>query len=351
FQFYHDKLYYSDFVADLKRYVRLAQRLYPCTDHMPGVVLTISHKKRETLNRILNDKDVATRDFVAIPSPGLVLGTKCQPQEMKVYVGMSVYGCVRTFSGDIVNGVDYVVKEVLADKITVDIDPQYNLTEPEDVQKCTEKLQPFVEAVTEVLKTGGPKTVEELIQARIKGIPKVLTACFSRDKPWLRWLNFALLFPKTFDVAGNVVSLVGGGSEEVESWEEDSEEIDLNKIPKRIVLSHADFACKLRLPYARCYYTVQGKTYRETHVILLDTSHKFFDMRKLIVGMSRATHGKYVHVATVRDEKQMLSMDSLSLPAHANTEAVSSLQDRMGDTSDGLADAIDEEDEWDPSLY
>ena len=38
FQFYHDKLYYSDFVADLKRYVRLAQRLYSCTDHVPGVV-------------------------------------------------------------------------------------------------------------------------------------------------------------------------------------------------------------------------------------------------------------------------------------------------------------------------
>ena len=133
--------------------------------------------------------------------------------------------------------------------------------------------------------------------------------------------------------------------------QEDAEAIDLNKIPKRIVLSHADFVCKLRMPYARCYYTVQGKTYRDTHVVLLDTSHKHFDMRKLIVGMSRVTHGKYVHVATVRDEKQMLSMDSLSLPAHANTEAVSSLQDRMGDTSDGLADAIDEEDEWDPSLY
>ena len=57
---------------------------YPCTDHVPGVLLTISHKKRETLNRILNDKDVATKGFVVIPSPGPVLGTKCQPQEMKV---------------------------------------------------------------------------------------------------------------------------------------------------------------------------------------------------------------------------------------------------------------------------
>lgn len=63
---------------------------------------------------------------------------------MKVYVGMSVYGCARSFNGDIVNGVDYVVKEVLPDTIVVDIDPQYNLTTPEDVLKCTAKLQPFV---------------------------------------------------------------------------------------------------------------------------------------------------------------------------------------------------------------
>ena len=59
-------------------------------------------------------------------------------------MGMSVYGCVRSFNGDIVNGVDYVVKEILQDKIVVDIDPQYNLITPEGVQKCIAKLQPFV---------------------------------------------------------------------------------------------------------------------------------------------------------------------------------------------------------------
>ena len=48
----------------------------------------------------------------------------------------------------------------------------------------------------------------KLIQARIKGVAKELRACFSRDKPWLCWLNFALLFPQTFEVSGNVVSLV-----------------------------------------------------------------------------------------------------------------------------------------------
>ena len=117
-------------------------------------------------------------------------------------------------------------------------------------------------------------------------------------------------------------------------------------IPKRIVLSHTDFVKKLRMPYARCYYTVQGKTYRDTHVVLLDTSHKHFDMRKLIVGMSRATHGQYVHVATPVDEKRMLG---LSKPMQANTEAlqVEEPEDMMA----GGSYCVDEEEDWDPSLY
>ena len=192
-----------------------------------------------------------------------------------------------------------------------------------------------MQAVVDVLQTG-PTTVEELVQARIKDMSKALTACFHKDKPWLRWLNFALLFPKTFEVSGNVVSLVG------DSEEEDTEAIDLNKIPKRIVLSHTDFVCKLRLPYARCYYTVQGKTYRNTHVVLLDTLHKRFDMRKLVVGMSRATHGQYVHVATRADEKRMLG---LSQPAEA---AQAAEPDNM---MTGSSHCVDAEEDWDPSLY
>ncbi len=127
-----------------------------------------------------------------------------------------------------------------------------------------------------------------------------------------------------------------------------AEAIDLNKIPKRIVLSHADFVCKLRMPYARCFYTVQGKTYRDTHVVLLDTSHKCFDMRKLIVGMSRATHGQYVHVATGVDEKRMLGLSKPPL-AQATTEAMR--VDGPDDMMMGGEYCVDEEEDWDPSLY
>ena len=52
----------------------------------------------------------------------------------------------------------------------------------------------------------------------------------------------------------------------------------------------------LRLTHAMCYFTVQGRTIRDKHILLADTDHRHFSTRSLIVGMSRATHGKFVHV-------------------------------------------------------
>ena len=53
---------------------------------------------------------------------------------------------------------------------------------------------------------------------------------------------------------------------------------------------------QLRLCHAMCYYTSQGRTVRDRHVVLLDTCHPRFSIRALIVGMSRATHGDFVHI-------------------------------------------------------
>ena len=52
----------------------------------------------------------------------------------------------------------------------------------------------------------------------------------------------------------------------------------------------------LRLTHAMCYFTIQGRTIRDKHILLSDTDHPYFSVRNLIVGMSRATHGKHVHV-------------------------------------------------------
>ena len=64
-----------------------------------------------------------------------------------------------------------------------------------------------------------------------------------------------------------------------------------------------DEACtQLRLCHAMCYYTCQGRTIRDRHIVLLDARHKHFSVRALIVGLSRATHGKYLHVGDDNSE-------------------------------------------------
>ena len=63
----------------------------------------------------------------------------------------------------------------------------------------------------------------------------------------------------------------------------------------------------LRLTHAMCYYTIQGRTIRDRHILLFDTGHPHFSRRTLIVGLSRATHGKNVHVVT--DETEILGRE------------------------------------------
>ena len=62
-------------------------------------------------------------------------------------------------------------------------------------------------------------------------------------------------------------------------------------------------ACsQLRLAHAMCYYTVQGRTIRDRHIVLLDTDHQHFTTRSLIVALSRATHGRFLHVGDSTSE-------------------------------------------------
>ena len=73
---------------------------------------------------------------------------------------------------------------------------------------------------------------------------------------------------------------------------------------ERTSVTLADARTQLRLCHAQCYYTVQGRTVRDRHILLLDTGHPYFSVRALIVGLSRATHGRYLHVGD--DEAEAL---------------------------------------------
>ena len=60
--------------------------------------------------------------------------------------------------------------------------------------------------------------------------------------------------------------------------------------------------------------------------------------------MSRATHGKYVHVATGLDEKKLLAVEK-ARPVIPDADEPDDIMAFTGDFH------IDEEDDWDPSLY
>ena len=79
--------------------------------------------------------------------------------------------------------------------------------------------------------------------------------------------------------------------------EEDGELIDVK-------LSEA---CRLLRPgYAVTYNALQGLTLKEKHIVLADVRHTHFTARHLNVGMSRATHGRFVHILSAREQRALL---------------------------------------------
>ena len=81
--------------------------------------------------------------------------------------------------------------------------------------------------------------------------------------------------------------------------------MDVSKAKEEVTVPLTDVPAVLCMTHAMCYYTVHGRTLRG-NIVLLDTSNKHFSRRALIVGLSRATHGDHVHVATDEEAKIFL---------------------------------------------
>ena len=71
-----------------------------------------------------------------------------------------------------------------------------------------------------------------------------------------------------------------------------------DEVPE-VTVPLGDVPTLLRLTRARCYVTCQGRSIDlNKPVLLIDTHHRFFTRRALIVGMSRVRHGQDLHIAT-----------------------------------------------------
>ena len=112
------------------------------------------------------------------------------------------------------------------------------------------------------------------------------------------------LFPAKLMTSGNKISL-----------KEATEEVEDS--PETVELSHNEASMYLRLTYALTYASIQGRTIRNKNICLLDTHHRrFFTTRHLIVGVSRATHGRYVHIPTETQEKAVLQKAAGNVSEH-----------------------------------
>ena len=72
------------------------------------------------------------------------------------------------------------------------------------------------------------------------------------------------------------------------------------------ILKYSDVAKYLRLQHALVHACVQGRTMRNEHIGILDYCTRNFTVRNMIVAMSRATHGQFVHVFSPEQQRGLL---------------------------------------------
>ena len=103
---------------------------------------------------------------------------------------------------------------------------------------------------------------------------------------------------------------------EAEEDSEEEEEEEVKPPPKKKakvqqevgvhILSYKQVMEMLRLQHALVHASTQGRTMRNEHIGILDCFTPNFTMRNMIVAMSRATHGEFVHVFSSEQQKDLI---------------------------------------------
>jgi hypothetical protein len=201
-----------DYVGDESRLavdVSDATHRYPWDGELTAEtrVFAITHRLRMAVNKIMNERFVATRlGAVLVVANGAVPGQN-QPQNMWLLPGMLLQGCSKT-NTRVLNGVHYRVLAVSDSEISVQMIERYR--KPDD--ECSKR------------------------DARLQAV---------------------------------------------------------------LTLDHDAASKELRLLHCCTYRSAQGCTIAQpTPVLLLDTSHEYFDHRTLVVGMSRVEHGSQLRIAS-----------------------------------------------------
>ena len=227
--------------------VALTQKRYPLKekeeiDHY----FVMSHKLRVQINAEQNAIQAARQErTLSLKSPGEMPGIMMQPQDMQIWVGMELLCHRRKHVEDApVNGGVYCVRSFDHETVTIQLAPEYRQQfEWKPAKKEQESASDDEESEDEDL-----RDEREAAEERRKA---------------------------------------------------------MRELKSYYTLSHAEAARVLRLQHALVYASIQGRTMREKHICLMDTANGNFTVRHLIVAVSRATHGKYVHIPTAAQEAKI----------------------------------------------
>jgi len=96
-------------------------------------------------------------------------------------------------------------------------------------------------------------------------------------------------------------------------------------VEETLTLPFAVASTFLRLAFASTYQSMQGRTVRNTRLLLVDCNHPSYSLRHLVVGMSRLNRGEFLHILTPAEEEEL------------KTKGLARLRE-MEDFSNGLMD-------------
>ena len=98
----------------------------------------------------------------------------------------------------------------------------------------------------------------------------------------------------------------GASRSEADSSDDSKTEENEEEAQEDINLSLEDTAALMRPTHCIVYYTAQGRTLRDKNVLLLDVANKYFTLRHFIVGVSHATAGTRLRIATTEQQQQFM---------------------------------------------
>ena len=293
--------------ATLQKYRQRAIDSYPYNGEQIDHAIVISDAHRSLWNQYKNRLEfsqrltenkkswIVTCEKDKNGNPKENRGAYMKQYDMYMWPGIEVIGCVRKDKSDILNGCIYIVKDVDEHEVTFSLHDDYNIHTKFDKPETQKALERFVPDVVNLLQRG-PKTPHSLEQRNTNLDLKVAL----KQHIWGvsisdRWYAFAHIFNTTFELYGNCLRLREQG--------DDAED----EKPNVVKLNYKDTCASVRLTYGLCYYSAQGTTIRDKHVVLFDCFNQYFTLRNLNVGMSRVTHGSYIHVLTKKQQDRILA--------------------------------------------